>query len=262
MMTVVLIIVLLLIVLAIFVLRGVYRRWGAVALVAGLVIAGLGCLGLAGVMYCCDRTIMRAADGRCFDRAEDLPASQWGILFGTGRNRRANEYYDSRLAAAIELYQTGKISFVFISGENLHKDYQEVDSMYQAMLAIGVPPERIVCDTAGRDTYSTLLHARELADTTRVILISQRFHNERALYYAEQMQIDALAYNAAPNSVWYKRLRDYAREKLARVKAILKNQLASPAAALAELKQQHETTLLHISFAAANRSKAQDLRLR
>lgn len=223
MMTVVLIIVLLLIVLAIFVLRGVYRRWGAVALVAGLVIAGLGCLGLAGVMYCCDRTIMRAADGRCFDRAEDLPASQWGILFGTGRNRRANEYYDSRLAAAIELYQAGKIFFVFISGENLHKDYQEVDSMYQAMLAIGVPPERIVCDTEGRDTYSTLLHARELADTTRVILVSQRFHNERALYYAEQMQIDAIAYNAAPNSVWYKRLRDYAREKLARVKAILKN---------------------------------------
>lgn len=223
MMTGVLITVLLLIAMTIFVLRGVYFRWGTAALVAGLLITGLGCLGLGGVMYCCDRTIMRAADGRCFDRAEDLPASQWGILFGTGRNRRANEYYDSRLAAAMELYQAGKISYVLVSGENLHKDYQEVDSMYQAMLAIGVPPERLVCDTAGRDTYSTLLHTRELADTARVILISQRFHNERALYYAEQMQVNAIAYNAAPNSVWYKRFRDYTREKLARVKAILKS---------------------------------------
>lgn len=211
-----------LLVLTILVLRGLYRRWGKVALGIGLTVVCLGCLVLVGVMNHCDRRITNAAKGRCYDRVEDIPAVQWGVLFGTGRNRRANEYYDSRMAATIELYQAGKIQCVFISGENLHADYQEVDSMYQALLAIGVPPERMVCDTAGRDTYSTLLHTQELVDTACVILISQRFHNERALYYSDRMGVKAIAYNAAPNSVWYKRFRDYTREKLARVKAVAK----------------------------------------
>jgi len=212
-----------LLVLTIFVLRLLYRRWGCKALCIGLAVVVLGIGVLMGVIYYCDQVIVSVADGKCYSRVEEIPATKWGILFGTGRNHRENEYYDSRMAATINLYHEGKISNVFVSGENLHKDYQEVDSMYSELIAAGVPKVNIVCDTDGCDTYRTLIHARDTLGDVQMTLISQHFHNERALYYAHRMQMSALAYDAAPNSVWYKRFRDYTREKLARVKAVIKS---------------------------------------
>ena len=210
---------------AFFILKRLYRKRGRKVLFWGLgFVAACAGLAIAGMVWC-NRIVKRAAEGKCYDQVQACPPTTWGILLGTGRNRRANEYYDSRLASTIKLYRAGRIQGIFVTGENLHDDYQEVDSMYAALLKEGIPSERMVLDTQGVDTNASLRHYRELIGMDSGILISQHFHNERALYYASKSGMDLIAFDAEPHSAWYKRLRDSARERLARVKAVLIQQL-------------------------------------
>ncbi len=209
------------IILSLIFLRWLYKVAGKKAVLRALTVI---CVGLAVVLFViihCDRIVRQNAESRCYTEIGATPASEWGILLGTGRNRRPNEYYDTRLSSAIALYKAQKIDGIFISAENLYEDYHEADSMYAALIQAGIPTENIRCDRQGVDTYRSMCHAKKQVGKASYTIISQHFHNERALYYADMLKMDAIAFDAAHNFVWYKRMRDFFREKLARVKAVL-----------------------------------------
>ncbi len=161
--------------------------------------------------------------GRIFDKTRQLPYSKVGLLLGTSPRTRkgtASEFFQNRITAAITLYKRGRIDYILASGDNGSIHYNEPIYMQQELVRLGVPPERIVLDYAGFSTLDSVIRARKIFGQEQFTVISQRFHNERALYIARAKGINAFAYNAGAVG-GYAGARVLAREVLARVKAVL-----------------------------------------
>jgi SanA protein len=157
----------------------------------------------------------------CYDDIDAIPHRTYGLLLGTGRGTAPSPYYDARLQAAIDLHRAGKIDSIIVSGENLYEDYYEVDSMIVALNNSGVPIRMV--DPYGTDTYTSLrrLDAFEGCSTSLTI-ISQHFHNQRAVFYGAFLYDAApIAYNAQDTDIWYWDIWRFVRESLARTKAVL-----------------------------------------
>lgn len=147
-----------------------------------------------------------------------------GLVLGTSkylRNRRLNVYYAERIYAAAALYKAGKVAFLLVSGDNRTSHYNEPTTMKRDLIAAGVPKERIYCDFAGFRTLDSVVRAKEIFGQTRLTIVSQRFHNERALYLAASEGMDAVGFDAGNMPLRGKALL---REKLACVKAVLDTQ--------------------------------------
>lgn len=172
--------------------------------------------------FTCDGIVRHAAYKKCYNNVDPIPVSELGILLGTGRSALPSPYYDARIQAAVDLIKKDKINTLFISGENLYADYHEVDSIAKTMNQL-FPNLSIIVDTLGTDTYTSLKNARAygtLDDT--YIIISQHFHNQRALYYAKYIFDGGhvVAYDAEDTDKLIWRIRNVIREFGARIKAI------------------------------------------
>ncbi len=163
-------------------------------------IAVLSVLALcAGMVIYANVTAMWASRGRLFSQAADVPAAKVGLVFGTTDrlvDGRENLYFRYRMDAAAELWNAGKLETLIVSGDNRTPWYNEPEKMKEALVARGIPADRIVCDPSGLRTLDSVVRAKEIFGTDTVILISQRFHNERAIYLAKANGITAYGYNA------------------------------------------------------------------
>lgn len=175
------------------------------------------------VVYFCNRAVAKAAEGKLFSDVEGVPYNKAGLLLGTAKylsDNRLNYYYVYRLDAAEKLYKAGKIKYLIISGDNGRADYNEPGTMRDDLLQRGIDSAHIFLDYAGFRTFDSMVRLREIFGQDSVTVISQPFHNERALDIASREGIAAVGFNA-------KDLRDasgakvQAREKLARVKVFL-----------------------------------------
>lgn len=169
----------------------------------------------------CNFLVNQVSKGKCYDRIDSIPHSTYGILLGTGRKSTPSPYYDARVQGAIDLYKAGKIDYVVISGENLYPDYQEVDSMAAAMEQAGVPIA--IIDFNGTNTYTSLNSFGDVFGyRDRLTIISQSFHNQRAVFYGALLFKETpIAYNVQDTNIWYWNVWRYIRETLARTKAVL-----------------------------------------
>ena len=122
--------------------------------------------------------------------------------------------------AAVELYKAGKINYILISGDNRKEEYNEPEEMKKALMQKGVPEKSIYLDYAGFRTLDSVVRAKEVFGQTRLTIISQRFHNERAIYLAEKNGITAIGFNARDVDV-YAGLKTNIRELFARVKMFI-----------------------------------------
>jgi SanA protein len=90
--------------------------------------------------------------------------------------------------------------------------------MKEDLIARGVPASRIIMDNAGFRTLDSILRCRDVFKQDSMTIISQKFHNQRALYIANHKRVTAVAFNAEDgDSYWDVTIR----EKLARVKLML-----------------------------------------
>jgi SanA protein len=130
-----------------------------------------------------------------------------------------NPFFDSRLRAAKELFQAGKIEYFLVSGDNHTVGYDEATDMKAGLLQQGVPGDRIYSDCAGFRTLDSIVRARKVFGLTELTVISQRFHNQRAIFLASHHGVDAIGYNAQDAD-----LGDvsgtHKREKMAWIKAV------------------------------------------
>ena len=90
--------------------------------------------------------------------------------------------------------------------------------MRDSLIEHGVPDSVIILDYDGSRTLNSIVKAKEVYGEECVTLISQKYHNERAIYLAFQQGIDAIGYNAKPSHIITKRIKNEGREFLARVK--------------------------------------------
>lgn len=95
-----------------------------------------------------------------------------------------------RLDTAIELYQQGAAPKLLMSGDNGQVEYNEVKVMLAYALEAGVPKEDIFLDHAGFSTYESLYRARDVFGADRIIVVTQKYHEYRALYIGEQLGVD------------------------------------------------------------------------
>jgi SanA protein len=131
-----------------------------------------------------------------------------------------NLFFTYRIQAAAELYKAGKVDFLILSGDNNKREYNEPEEMKKALIHQGVPEQAIFLDYAGFRTLDSMVRAKEVFQQESITIISQRFHNERAIYLAEHAGLKAVALDAkdVPGHHGLKvRLREY----LARVKMFI-----------------------------------------
>jgi len=160
-------------------------------------IVGLLCAAYLVIAYA-NLTAVWSARGRTFNDAAKVPATKVALVFGTTHriNGQVNLYFEYRIDAAEELWKSGKIDTLIVSGDNRTRYYNEPEKMRRSLVERGVPNDRIVCDYAGLRTLDSVVRCKEVFGAEKVLFISQKFHNERAIYLAEANGIDAVAYNA------------------------------------------------------------------
>lgn len=170
-----------------------------------------------------DASITYKAKNYVFDDINSIKNNKVGLVLGAGKytsHGSVNLYYKYRLEAAFQLYKSGKIEFILISGDNSRKDYDEPTDFKNDLIKKGVPENKIILDYAGFRTLDSVVRAREIFGLTALTIISQKFHNERAIYLAKHFNIDAVAFNAKGVSKRYS-IKTTLREYLARTKASL-----------------------------------------
>ncbi|MCG3721938.1 vancomycin high temperature exclusion protein [Vibrio cincinnatiensis] len=188
----------------------------------GITILGLVSLTVMIVIFSLDRWVSWKAQDQIINNPQQLPHFQVAVVLGTSKylGRTLNAYYLHRIDAAIELYQQQKVTHFLLSGDNAHRSYNEPWTMKRDLLKAGVPDEVIYLDYAGFRTLDSIVRAKHIFDTDDFLIITQRFHCERALFIAKHHNINAtcLAVPGPSNASGFKvRLR----EVFARTKAFL-----------------------------------------
>lgn len=182
----------------------------------------LFCILLAITIYA-NAKIPRDAQQYIYEQAEDVPENSVAIVLGTSRylGNSPNLYFTYRIEAAKKLYEAGKIKAFVVSGDNRHKSYNEPREMRRALTEAGVPDSIIHCDYAGFRTLDSVVRMAEVFGQKKFIVISQRFHNERAIFIARYYDYEAYGYDAADLSLNRSSYRTKIREVLARVKVFV-----------------------------------------
>lgn len=157
-----------------------------------LVLFGLLLLTVLGL----DRWMSWKTSPYIYDELQDLPYRQVGVVLGTAKYYRTgviNQYYRYRIQGALNAYNSGKVNYLLLSGDNALQSYNEPMTMRRDLIKAGVDPADIVLDYAGFRTLDSIVRTRKVFDTNDFIIITQRFHCERALFIALHMGIQARA---------------------------------------------------------------------
>lgn len=139
------------------------------------------------------------AEGKLFDQVSTCPKVKVALVLGTSRtNKKGNDnlYFSYRIKAATELYRAGKVEYILVSGDNSITTYDEPTDMKNALIAAGIPANKIFLDYAGFRTLDSMERALKVFGQKEVIVVSQRFHNERAIYLGEHFGMTVYGYNA------------------------------------------------------------------
>ncbi len=173
-------------------------------------------------IYVPNKIITNNADQKTFTNTQQIPKNKVGIVLGTPKfvsNGLINLYYQYRLEAAAQLFKAKKVDFILASGDNLTSN-DELFVFKEDLVKLGIPADKIFLDYAGFRTLDSMVRAKEIFGQESITIISQKFHNERAIYLAEKFDIKAIGFNAKDVSSDYGRYTAF-REYLARTKAVL-----------------------------------------
>ena len=159
----------------------------------------------------------------CFDDLSKIPRNKVGLILGTSpelADGRRNLFFIYRINTATSLYENKKVDFLLISGDNSTMEYNEPQAMKEALVKKGIPEEKIFLDYAGFRTLDSVVRAKEIFGQTELTIISQKFHNERAIFIARTNGMQAVGANAKDVSLSASpRVR--VREILARARVIV-----------------------------------------
>ena len=194
-------------------------------ILALICIASLLCIAL---LLLCNQLVVSNAEGRLYDSVNEVENMEVGLLLGTTPQtrigRRPNQFFKFRIDAAEQLYKAGKIEKILVSGDaNSLDGVNEVECMRDSLVARGVPVNVIMLDGSGFRTLDSVVRAVEVYGVHSFVVISQRFHNERAIYLAEHLGLDIQrisGFNAA-DATSNMAILTYIREYLARVKMFM-----------------------------------------
>lgn len=180
-------------------------------------------LALFSAVLACDIVISHSSADHIYSNIKDVPYNEACIVLGTTPYRKGykngNPYFNNRINAAAQLYKNKKVKYIIASGDS-SKNYNEVSQMRKKLIKQGVPAKAIKCDTKGHSTIESMQQAKKRFNLKKATIVSQPFHNERAIFIAQKLGIEATGYNAKDINI-EKGYKVYFREKLARVKVFI-----------------------------------------
>ena len=174
-------------------------------------------------IFLCDQHIAKRSASEIHTEIDDVASHNVALVLGcspTVADGRKNLYFLHRINAAAEVYHAGKCRYLIVSGDNGHKNYNEPEAMKLALIEKGISEANIVEDFAGFRTLDSVVRAREIFGQSDLLVISQPFHNERAVYIGQQYGMKLTGFNA-PDVGAYGGWKTKFREKLARVKTLI-----------------------------------------
>ena len=187
------------------------------------IIFGVAVFAIIAVILISDNVIKKSNSKFIFNDVNEIPHNKVGLLLGTSkyvRSGQINQYFAYRIAAAVSLYNAQKIDFIVVSGDNKTKSYNEPLDMKNELMKYGIPEEKIFLDYAGFRTYDSVIRMNKIFGQTNFTIISQEFHNQRAVYIARYKKLNAIGFNAKDVSAYFG-FKTQVREKFARVKVFL-----------------------------------------
>jgi len=171
-----------------------------------------------------DIFVSKQSEPDLYSNTKKVPAKKAALVLGTAKyiaKNKKNYFYVYRIHAAAQLFKSGKVKAIVVSGDNGTKYYDETTTMQKDLIKAGIPSRYITLDYAGFRTLDSVVRAEAIFDLKDYIIVSQKFHLERALFIAKakgQKVIGFMAKDIPGTAAAY---RMKAREYLARVKAFL-----------------------------------------
>lgn len=169
---------------------------------------------------------------RRFEDVGLVPTQRVAVVFGAGlrSDGQPTPILADRVRAAVELYRSGRVHKLLMSGDNSSVNYNEVAAMRRLAIEQGVPAADITLDYAGFSTYESCYRAREIFGVTQAVLVTQRYHLPRAVYTCTQLGINAVGLGTPDWGVYSPdAMRLYtAREVLATLNALWQLHITHP----------------------------------
>nr|WP_223256493.1 ElyC/SanA/YdcF family protein [Micromonospora endophytica] len=164
-------------------------RWLRRAVIAGAVGAVL----VAGASGASVSWIRSGAEGRMYT-VETAPEAPVALVLGTRVQADGTPapFLAARLEVARELYATGKVQAILVSGDNMRDEYNEPEAMQRWLVERGVPADKVVLDYAGFDTYDSCARAKRIFGVERATVVTQQFHLARAVTVCRNLGVDAI----------------------------------------------------------------------
>jgi SanA protein len=153
-----------------------------------LFLMGGAALAVTLLVWFAERQLDQLAEAWSFSDVAKVPAVDVALVLGTapiGPEGGPNRYFIYRLDAAAALWKAGKAKYLIVSGSG-----EEPAAMRAGLIERGVPTEAIYRDPAGYRTWDSVLRARDVYGQKRLVIVSQRFHLDRALFLARREGIE------------------------------------------------------------------------
>ncbi len=187
-------------------------RWSTLIVVAVVIL-----------LLTCNAWIVQSTAAQMYYHIDAVPANKVGLVLGSSKRTSsggANQYFTHRMDAAAELFHRGKVKHLLLSGDNSEIYYNEPIDMKKALLKRGVPDSVITLDYAGFRTLDAVVRSKKIFGQRKITIISQEFHNYRALFISRFHNLDAIAYCASSDQPSHDAMVEL-REVFARVKAVI-----------------------------------------
>ena len=178
-------------------------------------------------IFVCDTLVVYHAKNKSYTHVKDIPSTEYGLLLGTTPQTRLGEksdFFKFRIDATEKLYKAQKIRRIVISGDENNLDgVNEPECMRDSLVTKGIPEQDIILDGKGFRTLDSVVRISKVFGVKSFIIISQQFHNERALYLATHLDLDTKnvqAFHAQSPTTNFAFIT-YIREYLASVKMFI-----------------------------------------
>ncbi len=181
--------------------------------VLAILFAALILIGICAVVV--PNIIVFSATHRQVDAQPDSGATALVLGAKVHKDGRLSDMLRDRMDTGIMLYHEGKAAKLLLSGDD--SGVGEVRAMKAYALEKGVAEADILCDGEGYSTYESVFRAKTVFHEENLVIVTQKYHLYRALYIANDMDMEATGADAAIFRYVGQLYRDV-RELLARAK--------------------------------------------
>ncbi len=167
--------------------------------------------------------VIDSTRSQLYSEIASTPQNDIGLLLGANKKSSRggdNLYFKNRIKAAMDLFKAGKIKHIIVSGDNHIKEYDEATDMCDALIWEGVPDSCITLDYAGFRTFDSMVRCLKVFKQKNVTVISQEFHNQRAVFIGNYYKMNVIGFNAKDVPAKYS-IKTAIREYFAKLKAVL-----------------------------------------